>query len=170
MKVVAAFMKAVAGEDTTEERLAEKRADLMVITVAHNGAEIAAATLTLMILLAEALVRAMGFKDNGTLASVSSPWFLGTGMLAGWRADVSTAETTAVLALLVVARVGKAMLEDKMNTQARHHGGRYIELLTRDGPAKFRYAFAVLLCAVTLIACGELALYGKAMAEARADE
>ena len=170
MKLVDAFVKAVTGKDTTEEQFAEKRADLMVITIAHNGAEIAAAAMTLMILLAEALVRAMGFKANGALASVSTPFYLETGMLGGWCADVSTAETTAVLALLVLVRAGASLLEDKMNTRVRHHGMRYFELLTRDGPETLRRVVVVIVCAVILIACGELALYGKRMADARDDE
>ena len=67
-------MKAVTGRATTEEQLAERRADLLVIATAHNGAKFVAVTISLMVLLADAhaLVRAMGFKADGTLTSVSS--------------------------------------------------------------------------------------------------
>ena len=66
------------------------------------------------------------------------------------------------MASTVVPADGQSIEPQKIGEDGAVHRSN-----TRDGPETLRRVVAVIVCAVILIACGELALYGKRMADAR---
>ena len=166
MYMVESIKKALTGKPSDKARLAERRIDLVIFATGHNFVEVLAAVAMLLLLFAEAVVRATGLKPNGSLASVATPWFLETGMLSGWRGGVTTEETAVVLAVVLFVRVVATLFEEKINAKYRHHSAKYVELLVRDGPANLRKMNLVFIIAIFFVWFGETAMYGKEQAEA----
>ena len=94
-----------------------------------------------------------------------------TGILSGWRGDISVSETAIALAIVLVARCCFTIIEDKLGS-ARNHMRRtilekYLRLVLLDGPAKFRALCFALVMACLFVVPTELALYGIDVAAAR---
>ena len=162
----------LTGQQTSQAATETKYADLTLVAAAHNFAEIAAATIMGLLVLAEAICHAMGLSEYGSHATVMSPYFRESGILGGWRGAVSPAETAAVMALILCARVGCTFLEEAIAearfAPRRRIVARYMRLLARDGPEHFRTMCLAFLLAILFVMPAELSLFGRDLARIRA--
>ena len=110
----------------------------------------------------ELICEAIGLAPNGRLGREAiPPYFLETGTLGGWRGEVSSGETGAVLLLVLVVRVCFAMVEVKV-VSGRVGFGRIV-----GGSSAHHYMLYALVLAVCFVIPTELAFFGRDIAAER---